>query len=358
MPMAPPPPTVPHQNGRAHNTQTRGVALRRHNSGPLALIILCLCAGAAAVASLKFGVRSVEISDVLAALQSVSETTEQAAAYLRIPRTVLGFVVGACLAVAGTTFQTITRNPLADPGIFGVLSGAAFAVVIGLVFFHLARPLPTMAVAIVGAFLAAMFVYAVGSMGAGGPTPLKLALSGAATAAALSSLTSALLLPRADVMDRFRFWQIGSIGGAEWRLLAWATPFLILGVVILAVYTPQLNALALGDATASSLGIDVTRARVVTTIAAVVLCGSATALAGPIAFIGLIIPHACRQIIGTDHRWLLPTAALAGGILVVGADTIGRLIARPEEIAVGILTPVIGAPVFIWIIYRTKVREL
>ncbi|WP_347305671.1 iron ABC transporter permease [Corynebacterium sp. SA-MJD20WY100] len=312
----------------------------------------------AVVASVMFGVRVIGVADALAALQGHADTAAQAAAYVRVPRTVLAVLVGASLAVAGTIFQGVTRNPLADPGIFGVLAGASLAVVTGITFFGLARPLSTMAVAIVGSFLAATFVYAVGSLGRGGATPLKLALAGAATAAAISSLVSAIVLPRADVMDTFRFWQIGSVGGAQWPHLAAAAPLLLLGAGIAAYCAHGLNALALGDSLASGLGFHAARTRLLATIGAVILCGCATALAGPIAFIGLIVPHLMRVLVGTDHRVLLPACALGGAVVLTVADTVGRLIARPEELAVGILTPFLGAPLFIWIIRRTKIREL
>lgn len=313
----------------------------------------------AVVASVMFGVRVIGVTDALAALQGHADTAAQAAAYVRVPRTILAVLVGASLAVAGTVFQGVTRNPLADPGIFGVLAGASLAVVTGITFFGLARPFSTMAVAIVGSFLAATFVYAVGSLGRGGATPLKLALAGAATAAAISSLVSAIVLPRADVMDTFRFWQIGSVGGgAQWPHLAAAAPLLLLGAGIAAYCAHGLNALALGDSLASGLGFHAARTRLLATIGAVILCGCATALAGPIAFIGLIVPHLMRVLVGTDHRVLLPACALGGAVVLTVADTVGRLIARPEELAVGILMPFLGAPLFIWIIRRTKIREL
>ncbi|MDN6225683.1 FecCD family ABC transporter permease [Corynebacterium flavescens] len=310
------------------------------------------------VASVMCGVRTISVSDAVSALGGSTASAGEAAAYLRVPRTVLALFVGAALALAGTTFQAMTRNPLADPGIFGVLSGASLAVVVGIAFFGLSRPVPTMIAAIVGSFAAAVFVYFVGSLGRGGATPLKLALAGAATAAAGSSQVSAVLFPRADVMDEFRFWQIGSVGGAQWDLIGMAAPLLVLGTLIVLACSTGLNALALGDDVATGLGINVLRTRVLSAVGAVILCGTATALAGPIAFVGLIVPHVMRLLLGTDHRWLLPATALAGALLLVSADTLGRVVARPSEVAVGILTPLIGAPLFIWIVRRTKVREL
>lgn len=315
------------------------------------LAVACVC-------SVKFGVRSTSTDDAIQALLGHSDTTEQAAALKRIPRTVLGIIIGAALAIAGTTMQAVTRNPLADPGIFGILAGASLAVVIGISFFGLAGAVPTMIVAVVGSAAAAVFVYTVGSLGRGGATPLKLALAGVATTAALTSLVSAVLLPRVDVMDRFRFWQIGGVGGAEWDRMALAAPFLAVGFLLCVLTSTGLNALALGDDVATSLGENVLRTRIVASIGAVILCGVATALAGPIAFVGLVVPHITRLIVGTDHRWLVPCSALAGAVLIVAADTFGRVVTRPSEIAVGIIMPIIGAPLFIWIIRRQKVKEL
>lgn len=323
---------------------------------PLPLIVLGGSLIAACICSLMFGVRSIGAGDALQALLGHTHTVEEAAAATRIPRTVLGILTGAALAVSGTTLQAVTRNPLADPGIFGVLSGASLAVVTGIAFFGLSAAVPTMMVAVTGAGLAAVFVYTVGSIG--GATPLKLALAGAATAAALSSLVSAVLLPNLEVMDSFRFWQIGGIGGADWQRITLAAPVLAVGFLICWVCARGLNALALGDHIATGLGENVWRTRLVASAGAVILCGVATALAGPIAFVGLIIPHLCRLVIGTDHRWLIPVTAVAGAVLLLLADTIGRLLTRPEEVAVGIIMPLLGAPLFIWIIRRQKVRQL
>ena len=310
------------------------------------------------VLSLAVGVRDVSLGDALAALLGNSETADQAAAVTRIPRTALGLLVGASLAMAGATMQAVTRNPLADPGILGVLSGASLAVVIGLSFFHLSNSHATLFVAVLGSAVAAGFVYTVGSLGRGGATPLKLALAGAATSAAFSSLVSAILLPRVREMDLFRFWQIGGIGGATWDRVGLVAPFLAVGAVICLLYARGLNSLALGDDVATGLGENVMRARLVASIGAVILCGVTTAVCGPIAFVGLIVPHLCRLLVGTDHRWMLPFAGLAGACLLLAADTLGRVVTPNSEIDVGIITPFLGAPFFIWIVRRQKVREL
>lgn len=320
--------------------------------GAVAVVAL-LC-----VASVAFGVRQVSATEILAALGGDADGVAHAAVIARIPRTVLALLVGAALAVSGTAMQAVTRNPLADPGILGVSAGAALAVVLGIAFFGLVDPYAHMGVAIAGSAVAAVFVYAVGSLGRGGATPLKLALAGAAIAAALTSLVSAVLLPRVDLMETFRFWQIGGVGGATWERIGIVLPVLVVGAVVCLVTARGMNSLALGDDLAAGLGENVFRTRLIAAGGAVILCGAATAIAGPIAFVGLVIPHFCRLLAGTDHRWLLPFSAVTGAGLLVAADVVGRVIARPSEIEVGIITALIGAPFFIWIVRRQRVREL
>ncbi|MFE5410213.1 FecCD family ABC transporter permease, partial [Microbacterium sp. NPDC056569] len=310
------------------------------------------------VASVAFGVRDVALGDILAGLAGDTSGVAQAAVVARVPRTVLAILVGAALAMSGAAMQAVTRNPLADPGILGVSGGAALAVVIGIAFFGMSDPYAFIAASIIGAAGAAVFVYTVGSLGRGGATPLKLALAGAATSAAFMSLVSAVLLPRVDLLETFRFWQIGGVGGATWDRIATILPILAVGAVITLVCARGMNSLALGDDVATGLGEHVLRTRLIASAGAVILCGAAVAIAGPIAFVGLIIPHLCRLLVGTDHRWLLPFSAVAGAVLLVAADIVGRVIARPDEIEVGILTALIGAPFFIWIVRRQKVREL
>ncbi|WP_373566911.1 FecCD family ABC transporter permease [Corynebacterium kozikiae] len=320
------------------------------------LLVGLLLMLAAALASLMFGARSVPPEAVWQALSGHGETTDQAAVLTRIPRTLAALLVGAALAVSGLGMQAVTRNPLAEPGIFGVLAGASLFVVVGIAFFDLSGTLTTMLVAICGSTTAALFVYAVGSIG--GATPLKLALAGAATAAALSSMVSAVLLPRVEVMDVFRFWQIGSVGGTSWEQLRWAAPAVAVGMVLAAATVMGMNLLALGDDLAAGLGASVSAQRALIAASAVILAGAATSVAGPVAFVGLIVPHVLRLLMGIDHRWLLPACALYGAALLATADVVGRLVARPEEVAVGVLLPLIGAPVFIWIVRRQRVREL
>jgi iron complex transport system permease protein len=312
----------------------------------------------AGAASVAFGVREVGLGDIWAGLTGSTGSVAEAAVAKRVPRTVLAMVVGGALGVSGAVMQGVTRNPLADPGILGVTTGASLAVVAGIAFFGLSTPSAYIWVAILGAALAATFVYAVGSLGRGGATPLKLALAGAASSAAFSSLISAILLPRIDVMDQFRFWQIGGVGGASSGKTLQVLPFLAVGALVCLASARGLNSLALGDDVAHGLGERVTRTRLLAAAGAILLCGAATAVAGPIAFVGLAVPHLCRLLVGIDHRWLLPASALVGAVLLTAADVVGRLVARPEEVDVGIVTALLGAPVFIWIVRRQKVRAL
>ena len=335
-------------------------AERRTGPGRQAAWLAGLLAAALllALASIALGVREVTLADVASALQGDDGTISTAAVAKRLPRTALALLVGAALALSGLALQAITRNPLAEPGIMGVSSGGALAVVVGIAAFGLSRPFSLMAVAIGGAAAAAVFVYAVGSLGRGGATPLKLALAGAASAAAFVSLTSAVMLPRVDLLRTFQFWRIGGVGGASWEKIAAVLPLLALGAAVCVLCARGMNALALGDDVAAGLGEHVARTRLLAGAGAVVLCGAATAVAGPIAFVGLVVPHLCRLVIGPDHRRLIPVVAVAGGVLLLAADVIGRLVARPEEIEVGIVTALVGAPFFIWIVRRQKVREL
>ncbi|MFJ3971530.1 FecCD family ABC transporter permease [Streptomyces parvus] len=335
------------------------VTTRRPAGVRLLWVLLSVLALAAVmVASVAFGSRDVPWSDVVAAFGGSDDTLGRAAATKRIPRTVLAVVIGAALGLAGGVMQGVTRNPLADPGILGVNMGASLAVVTAVAFFGLTSPTGYIWVAIAGAALSALFVYTVGTLGRGGATPLKLALAGAATSAAFASLVSAIILPRNDIAGSFKLWQIGGVGGASFERIAQVAPFLAVGFAVCLLSARALNSLALGDELAAGLGERVAVARAVAALGAVLLCGAATAVAGPIGFVGLVVPHTCRLLVGVDHRWLLPLSTVLGGVLLTAADVVGRIVARPSEIDVGIVTALIGAPFFIYIVRRQKVRAL
>ncbi|WP_424981586.1 FecCD family ABC transporter permease [Maritalea sp. S77] len=310
------------------------------------------------VLSVAIGNREVGFDDIVMGLQGHTETIEQAAIARRIPRTFMALFAGGALGLAGAIMQGLTRNPLADPGILGVNMGASLAIVIGIAFFGITSANSFIWVAIFGAAITACFVYITGSLGPGGATPLKLALAGAATSIAFSSMITGIVLPRGDIAEGVRAWLVGGVGGATVEGLSQIMPFMIVGYVLSQSSAAKLNALALGDDMATGLGERVAVARIVAALAGVTLCGAATAACGPIAFVGLVVPHFCRLIIGQDHRWLLPFSALTGAGLLIIADIIGRVIARPTEIQVGIIVAFLGAPFFIWIVRRQKVREL
>lgn len=315
------------------------------------LAVLCLL-------SLVIGTRDVAWADVTAALGGQVDTIAQAAVAMRIPRTVLAVLAGAALGLAGAVMQGVTRNPLADPGILGVNMGASLAVVIGVAWFNIASAQAFIWCAILGAGGAAVFVYTVGSLGRGGATPLKLALAGAATSIAFASLVIAVVLPRNDIAGGIQAWQIGGVGGATFDRIVPVLPFLLVGFVISLASARKLNSLALGDDLAAGLGERVAVARAFSALGAILLCGATTAVCGPIGFVGLVVPHVCRLLVGVDHRWLLPLSALGGAGLLVAGDVLGRIVARPAELDVGIVTALIGGPFFIWIVRRQRVRDL
>jgi len=336
----------------------RGPARRARRKRWAALVLVLLVVVAAALASVLLGSRDVPWRDVVAALGGGTEGFDQAAVAKRLPRTGLALVAGAALAVSGAVMQGVTRNPLADPGILGVSTGASLAVVVGIAFFGMATAVAYVWVAILGAAATALFVYAVGSLGRAGATPLSLALAGAATTAALSSVVVAVVLPRGDIAGGVRSWQVGGVGGATPETLRLVAPFLAAGFLVCLLSARALDSLALGDDVAASLGERVGLARAAAALGAVVLCGATTAVTGPIYFVGLVVPHACRMLVGGAHRWLLPFSAAVGGALLVVADVLGRLVARPAELDVGIVTALVGAPVFIAVVRRRRVRAL
>ncbi|WP_244656289.1 MULTISPECIES: FecCD family ABC transporter permease [unclassified Rhizobium] len=313
---------------------------------------------ALAMLSVAVGTRDVAWAEIVSALGGQVETIGQAAVSVRIPRTLLAVVAGAALGLAGAIMQGVTRNPLADPGILGVNMGASLAVVVGVAWFNIASAQAFIWTAILGAGCAAVFVYTIGSLGRGGATPLKLALAGAATSVAFSSLVIAVVLPRNDIAGGIRSWQIGGVGGATFDRIWNVLPFLAVGFLISFLSARKLNSLALGDELASGLGERVALARAMSALGAILLCGATTAVCGPIGFLGLVVPHICRLLVGVDHRWLLPFSALCGASLLLAADIVGRVVSRPAELDVGIVTALIGGPFFIWIVRRQRLREL
>lgn len=308
--------------------------------------------------SVRIGTRDVPLADVAAVLRGRVDSIGQAAVATRLPRTALAALAGAALGLSGAVMQGVTRNPLAEPGLLGVNTGASLAIAIGIAWFGIVSAQAFIWTAIFGAGATAVFVYAIGSLGRGGATPLKLALAGVATSIAFTSLVIAVVLPRADIAGGVRSWQIGGVGGATFETIRLVLPFLVVGFAMALLSARKLNALAMGDDLAAGLGERVALARAASATAAIVLCGATTAACGPIGFVGLVVPHLCRLLVGVDHRWILPFSALTGASLLTAADILGRIVARPSELEVGIVTAFLGAPFFIWIVRRQRVREL
>ncbi|KGR75191.1 FecCD family ABC transporter permease [Ureibacillus sinduriensis] len=323
------------------------------------LIPLILLLGVCILASLAFGSRIVGWADLMDGLFHPEVLTHEAnVVRQRIVRTIFCLMCGAALGVSGALMQSVTRNPIADPSILGVNTGASLFVVCGIAFFNISSANEYIWLAIAGAILTSIFVFGIGSMGSGGATPLKLVLAGAATSAILSSLVVAVMIPRSNVMDQFRFWQVGSVGSGNWDSIATFVPFLIIGLLIAVFTGPGLNALALGDEVAKGLGVRTGTIRLVAALGAVLLCGAATALAGPIGFIGLLATHVIRLLIGPDLRYIIPMSALTGAIILTVSDVLGRLLGSPGELEVGIVTAFVGAPILILITMKAKMRAL
>ncbi|MEE3807252.1 MULTISPECIES: FecCD family ABC transporter permease [Lysinibacillus] len=319
------------------------------------IIFLALCV----IASLLFGSRTIGWTGLMDGLFHPDVQSHEAVVVRkRIVRTIFSLLCGAALGVSGALMQAVTRNPIADPSILGVNTGASLFVVCGIAFLNISSANQYIWLAIAGAIITAIFVFGIGSMGASGATPLKLVLAGAATSAILSSLVVAVMIPRTNVMDQFRFWQVGSVGAGSWDAIQLFIPFLVVGLLIALFTAPALNALALGDEVATGLGVRTGTLRMFAALGGVLLCGAATALAGPIGFIGLLATHVVRLIIGPDIRFILPMSALTGAIILTFSDVCGRLLGSPGELEVGILTAFIGAPILILITMKAKMRAL
>ena len=308
--------------------------------------------------SLTVGARAVPWDEVWAGLLGQIDSIGAAAVAVRVPRTALAVLAGGALGLAGAVMQGISRNPLADPGILGVNAGAALFVVIGIAWFDISGAQNFLWLGIAGAGLTAVFVYLVGATGQGGATPLKLTLAGTATSVAVSAFIIAVVLPRNDIAGSVQSWQVGGVGGARFDTLLPAVPFAVVGLLLSLASARVLNALALGEELATGLGQSVALGRLMAAAGAVVLCGTATALCGPIGFVGLVVPHLCRMIAGVDYKLVLPLSTLAGASMLGLSDVLGRVVARPNELDVGIVTAFVGAPFFIWTVRNNRMRGL
>ena len=322
------------------------------------LAVACAALALAVLFSLAVGARSIALGDVIQALLHGGDSENATIVRdIRVPRTELGLVVGAAIGVAGALMQALTRNPLADPGLLGVNAGASVAVVIALAL-GVAGAAGSVWFAFLGAALAAFAVYAIGGAGRGGATPVRLALAGVALSAALTAVVYGVARSDPRLLQQYNYWSVGALGGRGRAQLATIVPFVVFGIALAALLARALNALALGDESARALGAGVGRTRIGGAVAITLLCGAATAAAGPMYFLGLTVPHAGRAICGPDQRWVLAYSAVLGAVLLLIADVIGRVLLRPGELQAGVMVAVIGAPVFIVLVRGKRIAAL
>lgn len=309
-----------------------------------------------AVASIAVGAKELSVAQVLHGLFENSGTYADVVVDERLSRTVLGLLVGAALGLSGAVLQALTRNPLADPGLLGINAGASAAVVTAITFFGVTSLNGYVWFAFFGAAAVGALVWFLG--GSRGATPVRLALAGTAISAALYGYLQAVMIMDDAALARMRFWTVGSLSSATAETIRQVLPFLVVGALLAFVLARPLNAVTMGDDTAKALGADLNRTRALSMLAATVLCGAATAACGPIVFVGLMVPHIVRSFTGPDLRWIMPYAAVLSPVLLLGSDVAGRVVARPSEVQVGIITAIIGGPVFIFLVRRRRTAQL
>lgn len=317
----------------------------------LALALVCL-------ASIAIGSRPIPFDEVVRVIVSpAGDEATRIVRDLRLPRTAAAVAVGVGLGLSGAVIQALTRNPLGDPGLLGVSAGSGMAVTIGVFFFGTTSASEDLVFAFVGALVVTGIVALIGAAG-GVADPVRLTLAGVAVAAVLSGAMTALILLNPRAFDRLRGWEAGSLVGRGWSVLGPILPFLVAGVVLALLLARSLNAVGLGDDLAVALGVRLTRTRVLSIVAITLLAGSATAIAGPIVFVGLMVPHIARWIAGPDQRWIMALSLLLAPTLVLMADVIGRVALFPGELPVGIVAAFVGAPVLIALVRRAKASTL
>jgi iron complex transport system permease protein len=309
-----------------------------------------------ALASIAIGAKELSLGQVWHGLFEDSGTYGDVVVAERLSRTLLGLLAGAALGLAGAVLQALTRNPLADPGLLGINAGASAAVVTAVTFLGVTSLSGYVWFAFFGAAAVGALVWFLG--GSRGATPVRLALAGTAISAALYGYLQAVMIMDDAALGKMRFWTVGSLSAANDSTIRQVLPFLLVGMVLALALSRPLNAMAMGDDTAKALGANLNRTRALSMLAATVLCGAATAACGPIVFVGLMVPHVVRSFTGPDLRWILPYAAILSPVLLLGADVIGRIVARPAELQVGIVTAILGGPVFIYLVRRRRTAQL
>ncbi len=325
----------------AHPARSVGVIV----AGLLLLVVLVML-------SLMVGSGSMTWSQAWQSLTNPGESTNDVIVQtLRIPRTQLGVLVGAALGLAGVLIQAITRNPLADPGILGVNAGAFFAVSVGAAFFGVTSTSGQVWWSMAGAMIAAATVYLVGAAGRAGATPATLVLTGVALQAVLMGLSQGISLSHPEVFDKLRFWQAGSLQGRSSDTVSAVLPYIVIGLVLAIVLARSLNVFSLGEDLARALGARVATTRTLAFVAITLLCGAATAAAGPITFFGLMVPFVARLIVGPDQRWIVAVSLVYAPAIFLASDILGRILV-PSELPVGVVTAFLGAPLLIVLIRR------
>ncbi|NGN69317.1 iron chelate uptake ABC transporter family permease subunit [Streptomyces sp. A7024] len=330
---------------------------RRTSARAAGLLLSVALLAVIVVASIAVGAKQIPVGDVWHGLFDNTGTDNDVVIRdLRLPRTILGLLVGAALGLAGAVMQALTRNPLAEPGVLGINAGAAAAVVSAISFLGINSLTGYVWFSFIGAAAVMVVVYALG--GSRSATPVRLALAGSAASAALLGYVRAVELFDTAALDKMRFWTVGSLAAANMNTVKQVLPFIAVGIVLALLLARPLNAMALGDDSARALGAHLGRTRALAMIAATLLCGAAVAACGPIVFVGLMVPHMVRAVTGPDLRWILPYTAVLSPVLLLGADVVGRVVTRPAELQVGIVTAVIGGPVFIYLVRRRKLAQL
>ncbi|MBE8476569.1 FecCD family ABC transporter permease [Streptomyces justiciae] len=322
----------------------------------LGLLVSVVILVLVALASIAIGAKELSLGQVWHGLFEDSGTYGDVVVTERLWRTLLGLLAGAALGLAGAVLQALTRNPLADPGLLGINAGASAAVVTAMTYFGVTSLRGYVWFAFFGAAAVGALVWFLG--GSRGATPVRLALAGTAISAALYGYLQAVMITDEAALGKMRFWTVGSLTSASESTILQVLPFLAGGTLLALALARPLNAMEMGDDTARALGANLNRTRALSMLAAVVLCGAATAACGPIVFVGLMVPHVVRSFTGPDLRWILPYAAILSPVLLLGADVIGRVVARPSELQVGIVTAIIGGPVFIFLVRRRRTAQL
>ncbi|MFI8231900.1 FecCD family ABC transporter permease [Streptomyces sp. NPDC085900] len=320
------------------------------------LLVAVLVLVLVALASIAIGAKGLSAGQVWHGLFQDTGTYGDVVVDERLSRTVLGLLAGAALGLSGAVLQALTRNPLADPGLLGINAGASAAVVTAITYLGVTSLSGYVWFAFLGAAAVGALVWFLG--GSRGATPVRLALAGTAISAALYGYLQAVMITDQAALSKMRFWTVGSLSSATDSTITQVLPFFVAGTLLALGLARPLNAVAMGDDTARALGADLNRTRALSMLAATVLCGAATAACGPIAFVGLMVPHAVRSFTGPDLRWILPYATVLSPVLLLGADVVGRVVARPAELQVGIITALVGGPVFIFLVRRRRTAQL